>query len=361
MKSHVCEFTPKDLLRFVTRPLLPLALFAAAIHTGARLHLLPVPRPTLDAERAILIHQAEAARRPQEAEVLLLGDSSCLMNVSARQLGEQLGRPALNLATFSFLDLNAHALMLREFTRANPGRLRAVVLLMHPDSLRRLNAEPYYLAVLTNYWAGLDHCRTELPAGRASCLLGVDAFNGRVLTRIVPTPLSGAYAHRYGFTRDLESFLTREHGSAVDPDSKPFAGNAEYRLAATLERASKSFRDAVPPGAKLFVGITAVPERFAGPRYPQLHSVLLRQWSQWLQADFILTNLPPTLPDDSFARSTHLKETSIPRYTEQLAVEVLHELRAEKDAQIRARDEQIRAMEKRLVALEERRSDRAAR
>lgn len=319
MKSHTYEFGPKDLLRLVVGPLLPLAIFAVAMHASAWLHFLPPPRPTLDAERAILIHQAEAARRPQDAEVLLLGDSSCLMNVSARQLGEQLGRPALSLATFSFLDLNAHALMLREFAQANSGRPRAVVLLMHPESLRRLGAEPYYLAVLTNFWAGCDHCRTELLSGRASCLLGVDAFNGRILSRVVPTPLNGAYAHRYGFTRDLENFLTREHGSAIDPDSKPFAGNAEYRLAPTLERASKNFRSAVPPGAKLFVGITPVPERFAGARYPQLHADLLRQWSQWLQADVVLTNLPSTLPDDSFARSTHLKETFVPRYTEQLA------------------------------------------
>lgn len=319
MKSHTCEFTPKDLLRLVARPLLPLVLFAAAMHVGARFHLLPAPRPTLDTERAILIHQAELARHRQDAEVLLLGDSSCLMNVSARQLGEQLGRPVLSLATFSFLDLNAHALMLREFARANPGRPRAVVLLMHPESLRRLGPEAYYVAVLTNYWAGSDHCRTELPSSRASCLLGVEAFTGRILSRVVPTPLGGTYAHRYGFTRDLEDFLTREHGSAIDPDSKPFAGNAEYRLAPTLERASQNLRAAVPPGAKLFVGLTPVPERFAGPRHPQLHTELLHQWSQWLQADVVLTNLPATLPDDSFARSTHLKETAVPRYTEQLA------------------------------------------
>jgi hypothetical protein len=316
-----------DLLRLVAWPLLPLALFAAAMHAGARLHLLPKPRPTLDAERAILIHQADAARAPQDAEVLLLGDSSCLMNVSARQLGELLGRPVLSLATFSFLDLNAHALLLREFARANPGRPRAVVLLMHPESLRRLGSEPYYLAVLTNYWAGSDHCRTELLSGRASCLLGVDAFAGRVLSRVVPAPLNGAYAHRYGFTRDLENFLRRERGSAIDPDSKPFERNTEYRLAPTLERASKNFRAAVPPAAKLFVGITPVPERFAGPRYPQLHAELLRQWGQWLKADFVLTNLPPTLPDDSFARSTHLKETSVPPYTEQLATALKPHLR----------------------------------
>jgi hypothetical protein len=319
MKSHICEFTPNDLLGLVGLPLLPLALFAIVMHLGVQFHLLPAPRPTLDTERTILIHQAEASHSPQDAEVILLGDSSCLMNLSARQLTEQLGHPTLNLGTFSFLDLNAHALFLREYARANPGRIRAVVLLMHPESLRRPSSEPYYLSVLTNFFSGHDRCQSETIPGQASCLLGVEIFQGRILARALPVPLPGAYGRRYGFTHNLESFLSRERGSAIDPDARPFEGSAEYRLAPTLERASRNFRAAAPPGVKLFVGITPTPQRFAGPGYPELQTDLLRQWSQWLQADAPLTNLPPALPDDSFVRTTHLKESFIPRYTEQLA------------------------------------------
>jgi hypothetical protein len=319
MKSHVCEFSPKDLLRLAGLPLLPLVVFAVAMHFGARAHLLPAPRPTLDTERTILIHQAEASRSTRDAEVILVGDSSCLMDISAPQLTEQLGHSVLNLGTFSFLDLNAHALFLREYARANPGHLRAVVLLMHPESLRRLSSEPYYFSVLTNFFSGHDHCQSETALGQASCVLGVEIFRGRILARALPVPLPGAYGRRYGFTHDLESFLASERGSATDPDAKPFEGSAEYRLAPTLERASRNFRAPVPAGVKLLVGITPTPQRFAGPRYPQLHADLLRQWSQWLQADGALTNLPPALPDDSFVRTTHLGESAIPRYTEQLA------------------------------------------
>jgi hypothetical protein len=297
---------------------LPLVVFAVAMHLAARVHLLPAPRPTLDTERTILIHQAEASRSTQDAEVILVGDSSCLMDVSVRQLTEQLGRSALNLGTFSFLDLNAHALLLRECARANPNHLRAVVLLMHPESLRRPSSEPYYFSVLTNFFSGHDHCQSQTAPGQVSCLLGVEIFQGRILARALPVPLPGAYGRRYGFTHDLESFLASERGSAIDPDAKPFEGSAEYRLAPTLERASRNFRAEVPPGVKLFVGITPTPQRFAGSRYPELQTDLLRQWSQWLQADVALTNLPPVLPDDSFVRTTHLRESAIPSYTEQL-------------------------------------------
>src|SRR5262245_43258480 len=150
MKSHSIEFTPKELLRLVLPPLVPVVLFAMAMQAGARFGLLPAPRPTLDVDRTILIHQAESSRARSGAEIVLLGDSSCLMNVNARQFGNSLGRRALNLGTFSFLDLGAHTRLLREFTQANPGQPRVVVLLMHPEALRRGDSEPYPLALLTH-------------------------------------------------------------------------------------------------------------------------------------------------------------------------------------------------------------------
>ena len=319
MKSHTCDFETKDLLQLIGWPLVPLAIFAGAMHLGARFQLLPAPRPTLDTERTILLHQADASRTPHDAEVLLLGDSSCLMDVSARQLSEQLGRPVLNLATFSFLDLNAQASMLREYAKANPTRLRAVVLLMHPEALRRVGSEPYYLKVLTDFWNDQDPPPGDTVGAQAAWFLGAEIFRGRILGRALPVALNGGYGRRYGFNHDLETYLASEHGSAIDPESQPFEGNAEYRLAPTLERASRAFRSTVPTGVKLLVGITPVAEGFAGPRYPQVRTTLLREWGQWLQADATLADLPMALPDHSFVRTTHLKESAIPLYTQKLA------------------------------------------
>ena len=318
MKSHTCEFTAKALAPLVGWPCVVVIAFAVLMHAGATLHLLPAPRPTLDTERTVLLHQADAAQSTHDAEIVLLGDSSCLMNISARQLSTELGRPVLNLGTFSFLDVNAHASMLRQYAHANPGKLRAVVLLMHAESLRRLSAEPYYVETLENFWAGQDHFTTETIAGQVNRALGVDIFKGRLLSRALPLPLGGAYGRRYGFTSDLESALTAESGSAIDPDPQPLTGTAEYRLAPTLEKASRTLRTAVPPAVTLFVGITPAPERFAGARYPAQQAGMLRQWADWLGAT-ALTNLPPTLPDADFVRTTHLSESVIPTYTRSLA------------------------------------------
>src|SRR5687767_15988289 len=114
------------------------------MHLAALFHVLPRPRPTLDVDRTILVHQVEASRSRQDMDVLLIGDSSCLIDVWAPQLTREIGRPVLNLGTLSYLDLNAYGTLLRLFTAANPNSPKAVVLLMHPEALRRPTAEPYH-------------------------------------------------------------------------------------------------------------------------------------------------------------------------------------------------------------------------
>src|SRR5688572_2249823 len=137
MRSHTYDFEAKDVIRLAGLPLVPVVVFAAVMHVAALFHLLPRPRPNLDVDRTLIIHKAEASGLRSDAEVLLLGDSSCLMDVSAVQLGQQTGRPALNLGTLSYLDMDAHATLLKRFVTANPNQLKAVVLLLHSEALRR--------------------------------------------------------------------------------------------------------------------------------------------------------------------------------------------------------------------------------
>jgi hypothetical protein len=241
------------------------------------------------------------------------------MDVSAKELSARLGRPVLNLGTVSYLDPAAYALLLRQFAAANPGGLRAVILLMHPEALRRAGSESYQLNVLTNFLAAGDHFRTQTIEGRISCLVGVDTFAGRILSRVRPTPLGGAYGRRFGFSDDLERFMAANHGSAVELESVPLTGSAEYRLSPALEKAAKEFKAAMPPEARLLVGLTPVPEKFASGDFPPHQRELLKQWGDWLGADALLDDLPAALPDEQFARTTHLKPSAVTPYTETLA------------------------------------------
>ena len=112
--------------------------------------------------------------------------------------------------------------------------------------------------------------------------------------------------------------MTANRGSAGEADSVPLTGRAEYRLSPSLETPAREFKAALPPDAKLLVGLTPVPERFAGDGFYQQQRELLTQWGAWLGADALLEDLPASLPDEQFARTTHLKQSVVTAYTEAL-------------------------------------------
>ncbi len=321
MKSHTTDFAVRDLARIVAAPMAMAAGLAIVLHLGARAGVLPAPRPTVDTDRTILVHQADAARHEPSADVVLIGDSSCLMDVSAAHLGTRLGQSALNLGTLSYLDPTAYGRLLAEFTRRHSPK--EIVLLMHPEALRRLESEPHHLLALNHYLDGVDDFRPNSPSGAFNAWSGADLVQGRLFARWIPTPLRGAYGAYYGFSRNLENFMTRQRGSAVDPGNEKISGPTEYRLASTLERHSRAFRAAVPAGTQLRVGLTPVPAGIAPPDFERQRNALLVEWSRWLEPAVLLTNVPATLPNDAFARTTHLRPSAATNYTERLAAALI--------------------------------------
>jgi hypothetical protein len=275
----------------------------------------------LDTDRTILLHQAEASQRPDDSNLLLIGDSSCLMDVVAAELGRDLpGCRARNLGSLSYLDLEAFGTILRHYLVAHPGQVRAVVLLMHAEALRRPGGTEYHQQVLDSFYRATDFCGPSLP--RISCALGVEILRGRLLSRAVPQPLSGAFGRTYGFTHDLWEYLATHRGSAIDPnnfDPTQISGSIEFRLARSLEPASRQFRALIPENMKLIVGITPLPQSAAPPGFAKRHQDFLRTWSQWLEADAALAELPAVWPDARFASAAHLNEEGARVYTQQLA------------------------------------------
>jgi hypothetical protein len=315
MRSHIYAFGYRDLMRLIGGPLVFAAGFAVLMHGGTALKLLPKPRPTLDVDRTIIVHQAEASASQSDAEVLLIGDSSCLIDVSARQLSEALGRPALNLGTLSFLDLNEYAVLLRRFAAANPNTLKAVVLLMHPEALRRAPGGTHHAPFFRAFLGGDDFFDPRTIRDRVSHALGLEKFRSRIVARILPTPLSGVYRGRFGFSENLETFMAENRGSSVELKSVKFEGNAEYRLGGQLESTSRAFRSAVPPGVKLIAAITPAPRGHVLRNYEETQRRMLERWAVWLGADLVLADLPPTMPDEMFAMATHLNAQGAREYT----------------------------------------------
>jgi len=323
MKSHQYAFGPRDLGHLLAPLIVPLIVFAVLMRLGAFTGVLPTPWPALDIEHTVLTHQAVASQTPGIADFLLIGDSSCLMNVSGSQLEELYGgkHQPVNLGTFMYLGFEGYAAMLSRYASVNPRRVRTVLVLAHPDMLRGVAPIPQYLRFVSTVYSGEDYGDPDSILGQLRGLFGLDIFQSRLLSRL-PLPLPKEYGRFYGFNLDLYNFMDRQRGSAVDPHQyqpAPGQGNAEYRLAAALEAGCQALRAAVPPEAKLVVGLSPIPQSFAPENYATRWELLLQQWGQLMGADQVLTNLPPTLPDSCFASTTHLNQQGAERYTRILA------------------------------------------
>lgn len=325
LRSHQCAFTARDLAEIVGAPLGVLLLLAALFHFVAAADWLPAPRPTLDMDRTLLIHQADSSRSAQDATVILIGDSSCLMDVSASDLTRHLGQPTLNLGLLSYLDLPSFGILVRNYAHANPGRLETVVLLLHPESLRLQAPSAYHRAQLEDYLAGRDAHTARGIGGRLQTALGAILVRGRLEARVIPAPLSGVYGRFYGFTRDFSRWLGAHRGSAIDPqrfDRTRAQGNAEYRLAPRLESESRLLRQCVPSGVRLVVGLTPAPRSFVRPDHEATCARILEQLAKWLKADAVLAGLPASMPDELFASVTHLTGEGQTLFTQRLAAEM---------------------------------------
>src|SRR5204863_2049167 len=129
----------------------------------------------------------------------------------------------------------------------NPGKLQTVVLLVHPEMLRRAQSGSPYLIFLSDFYSGSDPIDRSTFAGQLRALLGLNIFEDRLLSRS-PLPLPGEYGRCYGFNLGLYHFMDQHGGSAVDPHRYvpgPGQGNAEYRFAPTLESECQGLRAAV--------------------------------------------------------------------------------------------------------------------
>jgi hypothetical protein len=241
-----------------------------------------------------------------------------MMNVDADQLGRALNISCLNLGTLSFLDLASNQRLLRHYLANNASQLRTVVLLMHPESLRRFGADPVYRELMDDYFAGRDSRPAPTWNGRLREVLGLHRFQGRLLARLLPSPLAGAFGPEYGFTRDLDRYLTRHRGSALDPTRRSITGNPEYELHPNLEAMSREFRETLPRDIQLVIGITPLPEGFPALDYLAEHQGMLKKWKTWIEADLALEQLPAILPASLFATKTHLNPKGVAVFTKTL-------------------------------------------
>ena len=320
MKSHTFQVTARGLTHSLFPPFIGVCLLSGLLHLTSFFGLLPPNAPKQDMDHALLWYQVKASRNV--AEVVLVGDSSCLMNVSGRKLGNQLKKSVLNLGTMSLLDLPAFAALASRSISLAP---RTLVLLVHPDFLMRPGGDIDLLADFKDLLETDSQTALVRPSRDSfwdlSSVLGVSLYRTHLETYLRPFPLPGDFGSHYGFNQQLIHFLTSD-GGAVDPRKYRFSGSHPpvLEISSRLEKTARLARGQFPERTSLFIGITPIPVSEASPDYQTRYLRSLSTLTLWLSPSaFPLQTLPATLPDAAFASRTHLSESERYPYTELLA------------------------------------------
>jgi hypothetical protein len=326
MRSHEYKFSLRDLSQTFVPPLLALLALVGTLKLTRQFGFLPRPAAALDPNTAILMHQSRAAHSPGRADLVLVGDSTCLVGVDPPVLSKALPNraAAINLAMLSWFDLRDYSELAADFAQENAGQVRTVVLLVTPEKLgmsRSDGQEKFWHEIRSD--SNTSGRNSDAALGLPDPL-GLRCLRENLLGHVLAVPLRqrGQGTAYFGFSSEVDGYMTAHHGSALDfspfirPKTTP---EPNWTFAPDLETQSRGFRAQMPRGTKLLVGFTPVARSFLAPEQYAPRRELLYRWNLWLQADAMLTNLPACLPDVLFASKGHLNQRGQSRFTQILA------------------------------------------
>ena len=275
--------------------------------------------PSKGAEEVIVEHQNEAAKRVQKCDVILAGDSSCLMNVAADRL-QRMGA-VLNLGTLSIMPLSSFGQLVAAHRAGNPGQPEYVVLLIHPEMLSSESSSEGSTTLSGDPTENEDEKSMRRDVLTFTGIL--PAFEAG-LGRFVPAGLPGRYGSFYGFAGTLRDYLREHRGSAIDPTpiNPTKYSPQEYGFSAAFRGEAEKFRGLIPADCKLLVGLSPIPKSAAPEKYEEWRQTTLAELATLLKADGIL-HTPGILPAQVLATATHLRLEYTDNFAEKLEREFL--------------------------------------
>ncbi len=324
MRSHHCQFTAVQAIRYLLAPFLWIVLFASVVHLVARLGSASHGYPSASVANVVLLHQWESSARISPVDLICLGDSSCLMDVNPRQMSRALSKTAdcsvLNLGTLSLVTMDSFAEMVQRSAAANPDRLQNVLLLVHPEMLRNAGKKSTMFLNEDLVYDSLA-CRTETVRESLVCLAGLDKLDKLMVRKIVPQPLPNNFGTYFGFVSVMHRHMDFTGGSAVDPSTfkNDQKTGVSYSADSDVLEASRRFRLKMPANIRLTLGLTPIPAVYVKSGYREEYRAMLEAWSEAIKPDAVLRDLPPTLPGTYFATHTHLNPIGARVFTKLLA------------------------------------------
>lgn len=274
-------------------------------------------------ETVVVETQRRRSHTIADADVLIIGDSSALMNVDPRQLSEELSARVESLATIGFMGPRGYAKLLTNYSeRAKP--IGSLVILMHPTSL----------AMSEEIIVGGRYEQLVLDDGpRADGNLFVEGRRELYNKWIDPAaalPLPGAYGRFYGWAETISRTIESNHGSMTDPHPADVVakGAPPSEISPAVATRIPDLKAAIArSGARAAcVGVTPIPARH--PFSEETYQRFIETFGEGLGVKTRLSELPAKLPDPYFASMNHMTPEGRRVYTALLARQLTEHCRA---------------------------------
>ena len=284
--------------------------------------------PSVD--HLIVDTQLERLREREPADLILLGDSSCLMGIKAPQLAVQLNLEIENYCTIGYVGPAGYAAMLNDIKPGRRHRHWIVVALNPAQFVRQASWESWVGYVATGSQRRIRHTPTVKDA--------FDAGRRSVNSLLAYEPLPGMFALYYGGTASVQAELRNSRGSMLDPgyglrfaSLQALEGSADRPNLGSIAELTpnQAFIDALRSlqlsvtrfGRRdVFLLITPVPEGVLDSRgVAELNAARKAiGLTLGLTPENVL-DMPLQLPAVYFSSQTHLNRWGRIRYTEYLA------------------------------------------
>ncbi len=299
-------------LALVIRVCWQTVVVAAAIVIAAELlfRLDPSETPE-DLESLVLREQQVRASTLDATDIVIVGDSSGLMDLDGERLTALLNRRVESLAAVGFAGPRGFAALLSRYANRYPPRV--VVLVLHGETMR-LTEQTFQGLGLEEQARSGKRLRPALP--------GVGARRKLyewLVSPLTDFPLPGAYGTYYGMPAELRRQLWRGHGTVVDPTRTWSDGrgvNYVFTLSDAVRARLPSLDSAVPFPATLLVVVAPVPASVISEDTAPSRERAIAQLIDALGPRWHLLETPMSLDDRQFANLTHLNADGRRDFTE---------------------------------------------
>lgn len=271
-----------------------------------------------DPDELAVSTQLERSLHVQDADILVIGDSSSGANVDARELGRLLGGKRVEcLSVQGWVGPAGYAHMISTYsakTRPPP----VVLLLLHGNPLQMTAQEFESFGTEQRATKGVPRSLRRPGAG-ARIKLFEDFINP-----LADLPLPGLLGAQYGWPSDFSEAIRRERGCLPDPNQLDAHGPPTYQfqISPAVEERLETLRSALVAAkpSSVFFGVSPIPASRVGDRTIESRTRVMNVIRDALRLDGnAVLNTPAHLPDDQFASVTHLNSDGRVEYTRTLA------------------------------------------